>query len=137
MKKTRKKGFTIVELVIVIAVIAILAAVLIPTFSGVIERAKQSNAMQSARSAYYDYMAGQVSDKVTTDSFNLCIYSDGYFFHVVRGQFDTTATPAAEDAITESTHSLTTGTKFDEGKTPTPMKVEGGKLVLVANNVGQ
>ena len=31
-----KKGFTLVELVIVIAVIAILAAVLLPTFAGVI-----------------------------------------------------------------------------------------------------
>ncbi len=42
MKKQNKKGFTIVELVIVIAVIAILAAVLIPTFGGVINKAKQS-----------------------------------------------------------------------------------------------
>ena len=32
MKNLKKKGFTIVELVIVIAVIAVLAAVLIPTF---------------------------------------------------------------------------------------------------------
>ena len=39
MKKMNKKGFTIVELVIVIAVIAILAAVLIPTFSNVIQKA--------------------------------------------------------------------------------------------------
>ena len=39
MKKRKQKGFTLVELVIVIAVIAILASVLIPTFSGVIRRA--------------------------------------------------------------------------------------------------
>ena len=39
MKKL-KKGFTLVELVIVIAVIAVLAAVLIPTFSGIVNRAK-------------------------------------------------------------------------------------------------
>lgn len=38
--KTTKRGFTIVELVIVIAVIAILAAVLIPTFSGLIRNAQ-------------------------------------------------------------------------------------------------
>ena len=43
MKKSNKKGFTIVELVIVIAVIAILAAVLIPTFSNLIKRANLSN----------------------------------------------------------------------------------------------
>lgn len=42
LKKTTKKGFTIVELVIVIAVIAILAAVLIPTFSSLIEKANES-----------------------------------------------------------------------------------------------
>lgn len=33
-KRSHKKGFTVVELVIIIAVIAILAAVLIPTFAG-------------------------------------------------------------------------------------------------------
>ena len=49
MKKfNNKKGFTIVELVIVIAVIGILAAVLIPTFSGVVESANESNALSEA-----------------------------------------------------------------------------------------
>ena len=43
MKKTNKKGFTIVELVIVIAVVAILAAVLIPTFVSVVNKANVSN----------------------------------------------------------------------------------------------
>ncbi len=40
MKKINKKAFTIVELVIVIAVMAVLAAVLIPTFSGIIKNSK-------------------------------------------------------------------------------------------------
>ncbi len=38
----RRKAFTLVELVIVIAIIVILAAVLIPTFSGVIEKANNA-----------------------------------------------------------------------------------------------
>ena len=49
MKKNNKKGFTIVELVIVIAVIAILAAVLIPTFSNVIKKAKESSDIQAMK----------------------------------------------------------------------------------------
>ena len=49
MKKNNKKGFTIVELVIVIAVIAILAAVLIPTFSNVIKKAHISADTQLVR----------------------------------------------------------------------------------------
>ena len=47
--KRNKKGFTIVELVIVIAVIAILAAVLIPTFSGLVRRANESADLQAVR----------------------------------------------------------------------------------------
>ena len=57
MLKTKKKGFTIVELVIVIAVIAILAAVLIPTFASIIENSNKSAAMQSCKSGYSTYIA--------------------------------------------------------------------------------
>ena len=51
MKHTNKKGFTIVELVIVIAVIAILAAVLIPNLSALVTKANKSAAMQEAKAA--------------------------------------------------------------------------------------
>lgn len=55
-----RRAFTIVELVIVIAVIAILAAVLIPTFASVIENAENSNAKQEAANAYKEYMAENI-----------------------------------------------------------------------------
>lgn len=57
MKKSNKKGFTIVELVIVIAVIAILSAVLIPTFSNITKKAKESSAIQAATNATTSYLA--------------------------------------------------------------------------------
>jgi len=62
MKKMNKKGFTIVELVIVIAVIAILSAVLIPTFSGVIDEANKTTAVADAKAVYQDYMTKNISD---------------------------------------------------------------------------
>ena len=49
MKRTNKKGFTIVELVIVIAVIAILAAVLIPNISRLVRKANESNDVSLAK----------------------------------------------------------------------------------------
>ncbi len=89
MKKLNKKGFTIVELVIVIAVIAILAAVLIPTFSGVVEKANQSAAMQAARNEYELYLAEYAAEKGTEE--NLVVEYKGYFFEIKEGEFDTTA----------------------------------------------
>lgn len=86
--RSTKKGFTLVELVIVIAVIAILSAVLIPTFSNVIENANKSKAMQQAENAYKAYISDpDVAQTLTT--LNLCIKSGDYYYHVTAGQFST------------------------------------------------
>ena len=61
MKKRNKKGFTIVEMVIVIAVIAILATTLVPTFGNVITKAQESSAKQEAKNAYTSYMVNHAA----------------------------------------------------------------------------
>ena len=53
--KNRKKGFTIVELVIVIAVIGILSAILIPTFAGLTARAQEKALQEGLRNSYVAY----------------------------------------------------------------------------------
>ena len=67
MKRNNKKGFTIVELVIVIAVIAILSAVLIPTFGGIISDANKSAVQQAARNAYTELYAYDLSQDQVLD----------------------------------------------------------------------
>jgi prepilin-type N-terminal cleavage/methylation domain-containing protein len=68
MRRNNRKGFTIVELVIVIAVIAILAGVLIPTFAGITTKAKKSAALQEATNAYKEAYAEAISDgKIDAD----------------------------------------------------------------------
>lgn len=49
MARKLKRAFTVVELVIIIAVVAILAAVLIPTFANLIDKAKESSDMQTVK----------------------------------------------------------------------------------------
>ena len=85
--KKNRKGFTIVELVIVIAVIGILATVLVPTFSGVITDAKKSAAVQEAKNDYTNYMAN-VDYATETPVQNMWIKVDNYYVQVVNGGVD-------------------------------------------------
>ncbi len=59
---SKKKAFTIVELIIVIAVIGILAAILIPTFSNMIAKANAKSALADARSTLTNYLAEDMSN---------------------------------------------------------------------------
>ena len=96
MKRSNKKGFTIVELVIVIAIIAILAAVLIPTFASLIQKANTSADIQAVRqmntilATYTDGSIKTVSDAVAVlDNENIDLdnykplQKDHYFYFVV------------------------------------------------------
>jgi len=51
-KKDNNKGFTLVELIVVLVILAILAAILVPALLGYIDRAKGQQIVLNARSAY-------------------------------------------------------------------------------------
>ena len=51
-KRVKKKGFTLAELLIVVAVIAVLVAVAIPTFSNQLEKSRQAVDVATLREAY-------------------------------------------------------------------------------------
>lgn len=63
-----KKGFTVVELVIVIAIIAVLAAVLIPTFSAIIKKANVSKDQQLIRNLNTALESDQQEHPTMTDA---------------------------------------------------------------------
>ena len=96
MKRNNKKGFTIVELVIVIGVIAILSAVLIPTFSGVTTKAQDTKRDQEARNAYTEYLANW-DYKEGTPEYDGYIVVDGYYYIVTDGEIDLEEAEKLED----------------------------------------
>ena len=133
MKNTKKRGFTIVELVIVIAVIAILAAVLIPTFSNVITKANESNALQAARNGWTAYTA----DNATTFSgvngyIRFVKGSNTYWYEVKNGQFQPTLlTSSTNPAIpTVGEDDAITGYKAFVDNTTNPILPTGVTLYI-------
>lgn len=50
MKKNTNKGFTLVELIVVLVILAILAAILVPALLGYIDRARKNQVVLNAKS---------------------------------------------------------------------------------------
>lgn len=80
LKKMNKKGFTLAELLIVVAIIAVLVAISIPIFSAQLEKAKEATDMANIRSAYAEVIANYLGDstKGYTISVDLKSNTDDY-----------------------------------------------------------
>ncbi len=75
-KNNQKRGFTVVELVIVIAVIAILAAVLIPTYANLVKKAKTSNDEALVNNLNKILAVEAITDRDTLTYAKACEYAE-------------------------------------------------------------
>ena len=97
-KNAHNAGFTLLELVIVLAVIAILSAILIPTFTDVISRAKETAAHQNCRSVAQQYMLYRLEEGDSSDLGGYLFISGGYAFVLENGELQE-AEVSEEDGI--------------------------------------
>ena len=87
--KKMKKGFTIVELVIVIGVIAILSAILIPTFVNLSQKANDARAASEVQSVYSMYTAKYAESQELKEQTAVVIERDGkkYVYTLADGEW--------------------------------------------------
>ena len=64
--KENKKGFTLAELLIVVAIIAVLVAISIPIFTSQLEKSKEAVDAANLRAAYAEVMSDYVTGKTDT-----------------------------------------------------------------------
>ena len=101
--------------IIVIAVIAILSAVLIPTFGGIVENAKDTAAAQEARNLYTVYLADK-ADEGNVDE-ELYVVVEGGCVHIVDGAVKKTGDKYITSLPTSGTYDKLTVSATDPGYT--------------------
>lgn len=124
-----KKGFTLTELIIVIAVIAILAAVLIPSIVGYVKKAKVSSDTSDARNMntlLLEYFGGEIPSNLEAPDIRYAIWqsdsrysfipkssSDGYSFWYNTNSKKIILSKA-EDLVTKGAQAADTITSIEE-----------------------
>ena len=105
-KKKRKKGFTLIELVAVLAIIAILSAAFVPKFSNYITEAKKVTVLNEAKSVVTAYES--VSYKINTNESSTTIESlQAHFPDISANKIPPTTTIETCKKILESNNNFT------------------------------
>ena len=65
-KKLNKKGFTLAELLVVVAIIGVLVAISIPIFTSQLEKSREAVDAANLRAAYAEVMSDVITGKTDT-----------------------------------------------------------------------
>lgn len=69
-KLTNKKGFTLMEMLIVVEIIAVLVAIAIPTFNNALEKSREATDAANLRAAYAECAVAMISDTTNAKGYS-------------------------------------------------------------------
>lgn len=105
MKENKKKGFTLVELIVVLVILAILAALLIPALTGYIDKAKNKSIVAETRQAVMAAQTLADEEYAKDRSTDIKFGDDGIALTKVQELAETKAAPTkitvSEGKVTE------------------------------------
>ena len=90
--KMNKKGFTLIEMLVVIAIIAILVAIVIPVVGNSTEKAKEAKDAANIRSAIATVTAQALTGNATSVNVNLTQTGNFDSFNVTTGEGEAATT---------------------------------------------
>ncbi len=109
-KLSKKKGFTLMEMMIVVAIIAVLIAIIVPTFKSALDRANAAADEANLRAYYAEVMAKAILEdkdpKAPTDGNKITVGGVDYTLHgsatykVENGQLIITYTAPDKSTVT-------------------------------------
>ena len=107
-KKTKNAGFTLIELVIVVAILAILAAIGIPAFNDAQVRAREASGKTGLATAYKEC---KVSELLGTAAHTILVTGGGVTYSANTGVCTNTTLQAAAQGGATYIINLTNGVK--------------------------
>ena len=106
-KFTNKKGFTLMEMLIVVAIIAILIAIAIPTFTSAMEKAKSATDLANIRSGYANAMIIAITEEPAAET-TYILQKDGTVDETAANAYECTGTAAkAGDSLVGGKYTAT------------------------------
>lgn len=123
MKKNNKKGFTLAELLIVVAIIAVLTAIAIPVFKGQLDKAKYASDEANARSIYAEMVADYLANGANGQSAKFKLNDGTAEVKITKGTKGDITVTEADGTQNKYPFNAMTGITFTPGSATVAPKV--------------
>lgn len=106
-KLQNKKGFTLMEMLIVVAIIAVLVAIAIPVFNGTLTKSKEAADVANVRATYAEWQTSMLTENTAAPTSNDAFLKGPTGNNTLTLNYPKKLTVATDGTITYSATKLT------------------------------